>query len=716
MKDKAKKPKPDKGDLLSFIIEISTNFINISPDEIDRRINDVLKTIGIFADVDRSYVFQFYDDGKKMSNTHEWCAMGVESQTKVLQEMAVDDLPWFEKKIKNLEIFHVPDVNNLPLEAEREKEEFIKEGIKSLIVVPIVSGRSIIGFLGFDSTRNKKTWPKDTISLIKVVAEIFASAITKNKITMALHESESRYKALFEYANDAIFLMKDGIIVDCNAKALCMFRCTRDEIIGQPPARFSPVFQPDGNASIGKARKKIRAALLGEPQFFEWKHLRYDGRLFDAEVSLNRVEINNKKFIHAIVRDVTERKHMESLLYKERETFFSVLQKAPYGVVVADKDGKYTYINPEFTIITGYTLEDIPTGRDFFYKGFPEKKLREEIKKIWKSDIPVKGAERVLNVVCKDGRIKEINFRPTLLDDGGVVIMLSDITERRQAEELFKTLADNSPVGIYIVQNGKIKFVNPCFERITGYTESELLDKDSMVLVLPEDRGFARKHALEMLKSERIPAYEIRVLAKTGEMRWILQSITSIQYKGKPAILGSFVNITEKKQMEEKLHAMSIIDELTQLYNRRGFFTLAAQQMKISSRNKKEMLFFFIDLDGLKWINDTFGHQEGDLVLVGAAGILRETFRDADVIGRIGGDEFAVLALGTSGMTGASLAKRLQEHIDLYNNETDRLHKLSMSVGISIYDPENPSTIDELMSVADTLMYEDKKKKSLERE
>ena len=716
MKDKAKKPKPDKSDLLRFILEVSTNFINISPDEIDRRINNVLKTIGIFADVDRSYVFQFYDDGKKMSNTHEWCAMGVESQIKGLREMAADDLPWFEKKIKTLEIFHVPDVSSLPLEAEREREKFTKEGIKSLIIVPIVSERSIIGFLGFDSTRNKKIWPKDTISLVKVVAEIFASAITKNKITMALHESESRYKALFEYANDAIFLMKDGIIVDCNAKALCMFQCTRDEIIGQPPARFSPVFQPDGNASIGTARKKIRAALLGEPQFFEWKYLRYDGELFDAEISLNRVEINNKKFIHAIVRDVTERKHMESLLHKERGTFFSVLQKAPYGVVVADKDGKYTYINPEFTIITGYTLEDIPTGRDFFYKGFPEKELREEIKKIWKSDIPVKGAERVLNVLCKDGRIKEINFRPTLLDDGGVVIMLSDITERRQAGELFKTLADNSPVGIYIVQNRKIKFVNPYFERIAGYTESELLDKDAMVLVLPEDRSFARKRALEMLKSERRPAYEIRVLAKTGVMRWILQSIALIQYKGKPAVLGSFVNITEKKQMEEKLHAMSIIDELTQLYNRRGFFTLATQQMKISSRNKKEMLFFFIDLDGLKWINDTFGHQEGDLVLVGAAGILRETFRDADVIGRIGGDELAVLALGTSGMTGVSLAKRLQEHIDLYNNQTDRLHKLSMSVGISIYDPENPSTIDELMSVADTLMYEDKKKKSLERE
>jgi diguanylate cyclase (GGDEF)-like protein len=168
--------------------------------------------------------------------------------------------------------------------------------------------------------------------------------------------------------------------------------------------------------------------------------------------------------------------------------------------------------------------------------------------------------------------------------------------------------------------------------------------------------------------------------------------------------------------MEDKLHAMSIIDELTQLYNRRGFFTLAVQQMKILSRNKKEMLLFFIDLDGLKWINDTLGHQEGDLALIGTANILRETFRDADVIGRIGGDEFAILAVGTSEMTGALLEKRLQEHIDLYNNEIDIIHKLSMSVGVAIYNPECPSTIDELMSKADASMYEEKKRKRSRQE
>jgi diguanylate cyclase (GGDEF)-like protein/PAS domain S-box-containing protein len=294
--------------------------------------------------------------------------------------------------------------------------------------------------------------------------------------------------------------------------------------------------------------------------------------------------------------------------------------------------------------------------------------------------------------------------------------MLSDTTELKESEELFKTLADNSPVGVFIVQNGKFRFVNPHFERITGYSEDELLENDAMALVLAEDRKFARKQALLMLKSERMPAYEIRVLSKTGEMKWILQSITSIQFSGKQAVLGSFVNITEKKQMEEKLRNMSIIDDLTRLYNRRGFFTLAAQQIKIASRNKKEMLFFFIDLDGLKSINDSFGHQEGDLAIIGAAGILRDTFREADVVGRIGGDEFAILAVDISGTTGKILSKRLQEHIDLYNDGTPKQHKMSMSVGIAIYNPENPSTIDELMSVADTLMYEDKKNKSFKRE
>ncbi len=703
-------------DLLHLILTVSTMFIILPPEEIDGGIRETLKSIGVFAGVDRSYLFQFFDDGNKMSNTHEWCAEGVEPQKQNLQEIAAEGLAWFNKKIKNQEIIHISDVDELPSDAAEEREHFVRQGIQSLVVIPVVSDGIVIGFLGFDSTRCKKIWPDDTITLLRIVGEVLASAITKNNMMTALRESESKYKALFEYANDAIFVIKDGVITDCNAKALSMFACTRDQLIGKTPDRFSPPFQSDGKTSTEKAFKKINAALLEGPQFFEWKHCRYDGTLFDVEVSLNTVNIDNKSFIHAIVRDITERKIMEELLYRERETFYSILQNAPYAVVLSDKDGKYTYINPEFTAITGYKLEDVPTGRDCLYKVFPDKILRDEIRKAWKEDIVKRGAERIFPIVCKNGQRKEINFRPTVLEGTGMIIMFSDVTERKQAEELFKTLADNSPVGVFISQDGKFKFVNPHFERVTGYSEGELLDKDAMALVLPEDRKFARKQALMMLKIEKMPAYEMRVFSKTGDMKWILQSVTLIQFRGKRAVLGSFLNITEKKQMEEKLRNMSIIDDLTQLYNRRGFFALATQQMKIASRDRKEMLFFFVDLDGLKLINDTLGHQEGDLAIVSAAGILKQTFRDADVIGRIGGDEFAILAVGISGTTGKILYNRLQEHIDLYNDRSDKGYRLSMSVGIAIYDPQNPSTIDELMSMADALMYEDKKSKDLKRE
>ena len=711
MKANAKEPKSGKRDLLNIILETSTNLINISPEGIDEEFNNVLKAIGAYANADRSYVFLFYDDGKKMSNTHEWCAEGIEQQIKHLQGMDVGDFPWLEKRIKNLEVFHISDVKRLPIEAEKEKEEFLNENIKSLVAVPIVSDRSVIGFLGFDSVLHKKTWPEDRIFLFKIVADIFANAITRKNMLLELKESESKYKTIFEYANDAILLTKDGVFADCNTKALKMFGCKREDIIGQSPARFSPAFQPDGSVSSEEAFKRIKSALDGKAQYFEWTHMRKDGRLLDTEVSLSRIKIDKKRYIHAIIRDVTERKNMEILLKKEKENLHSVLQKAPYGVLVADRKGRYTYMNPEFTAITGYTLNDIPTGRDFFYKAFTEKKIREEIKSLWKADINVKGVERNLEVKCKDGQVKNIHFRPTLLDDGGVVLMMSDTTEKKQAEELFKTLADNSPVGVFIIQDGIIKFANPHFEKVTGYEKGELLGKESMFLVMPEDRDFAKKRAVEMLKNEKILPYEIRVLAKEGKIVWILQSVISIRFKGRLAVLGNFVNITEKKLMEEKLRNMSIVDDLTQLYNRRGFFMLAEQQMKISKRNNKEMLFFFIDLDGLKSINDTHGHQEGDVALIGAAGILKETFRDTDIIGRIGGDEFAALAVGTSETTRGLLMKRLNEHIDSYNESPKGCYRMSMSVGISVYNPENPSTIDELMSVADTLMYENKKRK-----
>jgi diguanylate cyclase (GGDEF)-like protein/PAS domain S-box-containing protein len=137
-----------------------------------------------------------------------------------------------------------------------------------------------------------------------------------------------------------------------------------------------------------------------------------------------------------IIRDITERKRFEEILRQERETFFSILQKEPYGALLIDTNETFLYINPEFTAITGYTIKDVPTGREWFCKAHPDPEYRHKIIAMWKEDITSrKGVDRVWSVVCKDGEIKEIEFKLNFLDDGRIILMLSDVTDRKRTEE-----------------------------------------------------------------------------------------------------------------------------------------------------------------------------------------------------------------------------------------------------------------------------------------
>ncbi len=155
-------------------------------------------------------------------------------------------------------------------------------------------------------------------ALSKVNNELLVEVAERRRTENVLRESENRYRTLFESANDAIFIMKDDLFIDCNEKTLEIFGCTREQIINQPPYRFSPQRQPDGRDSAEKAKEKIHAAYSGNPQFFEWKHKKCDGTLFDAEVSLNAIELDSGKYLQAIVRDITDRKRTEEELEKHR--------------------------------------------------------------------------------------------------------------------------------------------------------------------------------------------------------------------------------------------------------------------------------------------------------------------------------------------------------------------------------------------------------------
>lgn len=196
-----------------------------------------------------------------------------------------------------------------------------------------------------------------------------------------------------------------------------------------------------------------------------------------------------------------------------------------------------------------------------------------------------------------------------------------------------------------------------------------------------------------------------------------IQSYTpGVSYDQQDLNLLEFVSsqaaqVIERKRMEQEIVNLSFTDELTGLYNRRGFSLLAEQEMKLAYRFKRSVSLFFCDIDDLKTINDSFGHAQGDAALKEVSAILKETFREADIPARIGGDEFVVLAPDTSVDSADILPTRLQTIIENHTKKGKRPYQLSLSVGVSRFNPDTPHTVNELISQADELMYLQKKEK-----
>jgi len=168
----------------------------------------------------------------------------------------------------------------------------------------------------------------------------------------------------------------------------------------------------------------------------------------------------------------------------------------------------------------------------------------------------------------------------------------------------------------------------------------------------------------------------------------------------------------ERHRTKVMLHHLSFNDDLTGLLNRRGFLSLAQQQLKIAQRENWELPLFFADLDGLKNINDNFGHPEGDRALRAIATILKETFRTSDLLARLGGDEFIMLAINAPAAGIQTILARLQRNLDRYNAQ-NRYYQLSLSIGVAQFDPRHETTLEELIIEADKSLYDHKRRKRM---
>jgi PAS domain S-box-containing protein/putative nucleotidyltransferase with HDIG domain len=316
---------------LKLILNLSTNFIILPSDAIDDGIDDVLKVVGEFTGVDRSYIFEFQENGATIDNIHEWCAHGVEPLIRKRQGLAVNSLPTFLDKIRRFDVINIPDVKTVSGVKTEKSNGFLYEGIRSLVAVPMVYGCSLMGFLGFDSIREQRIWPEYIISLLKIVGETLANALARKKTEDSLRESEGNYRNIFDHAVEGIFQSTpDDRYLSANPALSRMLGFDSPEDLLQSITDIRRQLYVDH----GDYRNiNTLLAEQGYVEGYETQFYRKDGTKIWVSINARAVRNGNGKALYyeGFHQDITERKLAEEAL----RTSIASLQRTLDGTVKA---------------------------------------------------------------------------------------------------------------------------------------------------------------------------------------------------------------------------------------------------------------------------------------------------------------------------------------------------------------------------------------------
>ncbi len=283
------------------------------------------------------------------------------------------------------------------------------------------------------------------------------------------------------------------------------------------------------------------------------------------------------------------------------------------------------------------------------------------------------------------------------------------IAEERlnESEKLYRHLFEFSR-GLICIHDlsGILLSINPAAAQSLGYRQSEMIGQNLRNFLISESKPFLDVYLARIQKNSKDEGV-LHTKTRDGEMRvWKYSNALYEQTDAPSRVIGYAQDITELTQAQKELSSLSLTDDLTSIYNRRGFFALADQALKVARRLENKCLIIYADVDGLKKTNDTFGHDAGSAMIVDTANVFKSFFRDSDIVARIGGDEFVILVQNSSDNGAEVIKSRLQKCFNDFNEKNSRPHNnLSISYGIAVFDPKNQKTIEELVKEADQLMY-----------
>jgi diguanylate cyclase (GGDEF)-like protein/PAS domain S-box-containing protein len=416
-----------------------------------------------------------------------------------------------------------------------------------------------------------------------------------------------------------------------------------------------------------------------------------------------------------IAEDITDHKRAENALRLSEERFRELYDHAPVGYHEYDIEGRITNVSLTDLEMLGYTRDEMVGHYMWEFNVEPETVRRQVLAKLEGSRPPGQDLERIYR--RKDGTTFPVLIKDRLIlnEQGmitGIRCTIQDITYRkraeerlRESEERFRQLAENIREVFYIYEEGIPRYISPAYAEIWGRPPQTLYEDPNSLLetVHPEDRDYV-KRSLENKSHEEVEVV-YRIVRPDASVRWIRdRSFPVGDGSGRTQrAVGIAADITDLKLGEEKLRYLSLHDPLTGLYNRIYF----EEEMSRMEKTRYETVgILSCDVDGLKLVNDTLGHDQGDRLLVAAARVIRDSFREGDLVARIGGDEFSVVLPNTTESAVENACQRIQEAVDTYNATTPEL-PLSISVGFAIRDGSHKN-LKDVFKEADNHMYRKK--------
>ncbi len=545
------------------------------------------------------------------------------------------------------------------------------------------------------------------------------------EVSARLRSNEQAYRSLANNASDLVRVIDERAqLIYVSPSCQVILGYSQEEMLAMPVRDLLHEAEREGARSLADS---VRAGGATDAPFVHRLRCK-DGayRWFETKYCLALSSAETSGHIQLTTRDITERKDAEDALRKQTRRLESILASMGDGVVVVDERNAMLYVNP---VASEYMRQE---PGELIASDWVERHQARELDGVTPY-LPERGPlTQALAGKCVDGlgfvlhdkqglaRAFSVTARP--IQDGaaaaGCVAVYRDITEQRlakqsleESEQRQRILSEASFEGMVISRNGICVDANTNFASWFGRTPEQFVGQPGLELFVPEDR----ERVLRM-SNQPDTMYEAQMQRPDGSKLTVEVRGRNATFRGLPVRIAVIRDITEKKRQEaalieqaELLRTLSLKDELTGLFNRRGFVEHGRQQLRSAARANRSACVFFVDLNGMKGINDSLGHEVGDRALVAAARVLGGAFRDSDIVSRLGGDEFAIFAGDCGANDVAVLRERLRTRTDESNAANSEPFRLSMSVGAAVFLPGSKADLDSLMELADQDMYEEKR-------